>query len=567
MSTPNKAILETARWQVYRRLSASLDEHLRQIRNFSPSDLKPDFATSLHDPMLLPDMEIAVDLIQKAKKSHWPVVIFGDYDADGTPAAALLTLVFRRLDIKHQVILPTRAEGYGLKAETIDSLPAETKLLITVDTGITSVDEINLAKKRGMAVIVLDHHLPKSELPPADALVDLFLVTSTYPFPYLCGCALAYKLTVALQKHYPDQLSEGFVKWLLDLVAISTVADMMPLVGENRVLVHYGLKVLSKTRRLGLRALLVNAGIDGGGLTAGNVGYSIGPRLNASGRLSDNRPAYELLITEDQTEANRLATQIEQANQDRQRLVERILKEAGNILFEQNDLSDRCFVLKGDDWPGGVLGLVAGKLAGRYYRPVIVTSVRGDEISGSARSPLDYSIIDGLTEAGRYLDRFGGHKQAAGLTMSAANWPKFVDVIKGHAKASLDPADLLRSYQADAILEESELTLSTAELCEQFQPFGLENPTPIFIVEGVELGQPRPLGSGEHLRFNARKNQLPLEVIGFNLRQRYEANPLTKAHLLGHLESNRWQGTTRLQLRLVDFQATDSQIEVLDGKK
>lgn len=555
-----------AKWRVYRRQTKDLLDHLCQIRQFNRNSLKPDFENQLHDPLLLPDMIRAVNLVKTAQKNDWPVVIFGDYDADGTPAAALLTLSFRRLGIQHEVILPTREQGYGLRMETIAQLPSSTKLLMTVDTGITAVEEIKAAKKRGIKVIVLDHHLPKSQLPLADALVDPFLPTSKYPFPYLCGCALAYKLIVALQKDYPKVLSEGYVKWLLDLVAISTVADMMPLVGENRVLVHYGLQVLAKTKRPGLKALLNQAGVKPDRITAGTIGFSIGPRLNASGRLSDNRPAYELLVTDDQAQGEQLALQIDNANRERQGLVEQVLKNAEELLFTQNKIEDHCFVLKGDTWPAGVLGLVAGKLAGRYYRPVVVLSERDGELGGSARSSAGYSIIDGLTSVGGLLTRFGGHDQAAGLSLPMAAWPKFVDGLKSHANRAIDPKALIPSFLADSVLEEPELNLKTVQLCEILQPFGLQNPPPLFVVENVELGQPRSLGSGEHLKFNARVGQLPIEVIGFGWRKRYEANPLTTADLLGHLEANHWNGSSRLQLRLVDFQPVDGQIEVINGQ-
>lgn len=282
------------RWCVHVRRQPKLLDHLCDLRGIADSDLSPDYARHLHDPMLLPDMDNACDLIEQAVAGKWHVTIFGDYDADGTPASAILSLMLDQIGLEHEVVLPTRLTGYGLRLEQVKEIATRSKLLITVDTGVTSVAEIALAKELGLKVIILDHHLPLDELPPADAIVDPHRIDSQYPFSHLCGCALAYKFVVALGNKFPA-LAERFSKWLLDLVAVSTVADMMPLTGENRVLVHYGLLVLRQNRRPGMQALLAAASVDVKALTAGTLGFTVGPRLNAAGRLGDNMPAYELL--------------------------------------------------------------------------------------------------------------------------------------------------------------------------------------------------------------------------------------------------------------------------------
>ncbi|MEX2361595.1 MAG: DHH family phosphoesterase, partial [Patescibacteria group bacterium] len=225
-------------WKLYDRKETDLISHLCRIRAIDPKALEPDFTEHLHNPNLLPDMAIARALLREAVEKKWSVTIFGDYDADGTPAAAVLAMTCERLGLTHQVILPTRKTGYGINMETIEGIKDSCQLLITVDTGITAIEEVALAKKYAIKVIIIDHHLPKSIIPNADAVIDPFVPSSKYPFKYLCGCALAYKLVVALQEDFPQQITVGFSKWLLDLVAISTVADMMPIVGENRVLVH-----------------------------------------------------------------------------------------------------------------------------------------------------------------------------------------------------------------------------------------------------------------------------------------------------------------------------------------
>ncbi len=567
MSTPSKVI--AARWRVLGRTKSNLIEHLCELRGLTPNNLEPDFSTQLHDPLLLPDMKIAVDLVKDAVAKKWPVVIFGDYDADGTPAAALLSMVMDRLGVRHQVILPTRTEGYGLSLDVVENLPAETKLLITVDTGITNIDEITLAKKKGLKVIVLDHHLPKSKgdggLPPADAVVDPFVPGSAYPFPYLCGCALAYKLTEALSVHFPAALNESFKKWLLDLVAISTVADMMPITGENRVLVHYGLKVLKKTRRPGLQALLTAAGIAAEKVTAGTLGFTIGPRLNASGRLHDNRPAFELLVTRDPDQAAGLAEVIEANNRERQALVEKVMADAEEQLFRQNSISDRCLVVVGRDWPAGVLGLVAGKFANKHLRPTIVLSEHGGQLSGSSRSSGDYSIIEGLDSQQALLSRYGGHRQAAGLGLAKGNLSKFVDGIKAHATERISAADLVPSYIADGFLETTEASLDTAELISKMGPFGQENATPLLIWRGVTLGPPRLIGaSGDHCKWSIAGGGGNIDVIGFGMGNRETfSGPVD---LLGHLEVNEWRESVKPQLRLVDFRPAGMEIEETNAK-
>lgn len=550
--------MESAKWQVYRRRDKDLLTHLRAIRGFDEKELTLDFERGLHDPNLLPGMKEARSLVKKARKENWPVTIFGDYDADGTPAAALLSNLMERLELRHNVIIPTRQSGYGLRKTDVEEVAKHSKLLITVDTGIASLDEIKLAKKLGLAVIVLDHHLPKEQLPTADALIDPYIPESIYPFKNLCGCALAYKLIDALSADFPGEISEGFRKWSLDLVAISTVADMMAMKGENRTLVHYGLKVLRQTKRPGLRALMAAAGLDPVKVSAGNLGFNIGPRLNASGRMGDNWPAFQLLTTKSDEEAARLAGQIEKSNRERQAVVDEVLLGVERSIWQQNNRRDHIYVVVGENWPSGVVGLAAGKISARYNRPAIILTAHGAELTGSGRSIEAYSLIEGLDQSAQYLSRYGGHRTAAGLSLAKASLPKFVDSIKSHVQTSLAAEQLVATKTADAILEPDELNLATAVLTEKLAPFGLQNPTPSFVVENVNLGRPRSLGaSGAHLKWQAELAGEPLEVIGFGISERYAKQPLERAHLLVGLEANHWNNQTRLQLKLIDYLPTN----------
>ena len=550
------------RWFLYDREDDNLLNHLCAIRGLDPKQLEPDFSKDLHNPDLLPDMQKAVSLIKQARKNNWLVTIFGDYDADGTPAAALLSTVFDRLKIKHQVVLPTRKTGYGLNVKTIKTMAQKAQLLITVDTGITAVEEITLAKDLGLKVIVIDHHLPGKTLPPADALVDPFVSGSTYPFNGLCGCALAYKLTVALSREFPQQLTEGFCKWLLDLVAISTVADMMPLINENRALVHYGLKVLAKTKRPGLDELMKVAGIAKDSLTSYSLGFAIGPRLNAAGRLSDNRPAYDLIKATNIQEAASLARQLNEANHKRQQLVRSLTEEIQGQIWIQNKKDDYLVVVTGDSWPTGILGLVAGKLSTQINKPAVVLTTSDKGLVGSGRSPGHYSLIEGLEHSTKYLTGFGGHNLAAGLSTSKEKLPKFIDTIKAHAKKNIKKEDLVPRITIDAQIKEEEINDSTVESIKTLAPFGFGNPNPVILVTNIELSLPRSIGAkNNHLKARGRVGKRELDIIGFGLAKRYFDDPLTKIDVVGNLEHNTWLGTKTLQFKVKDFRHPNSRID------
>ncbi|MCR4277845.1 MAG: single-stranded-DNA-specific exonuclease RecJ [Candidatus Berkelbacteria bacterium] len=555
------------KWQVYKRHNnRSLLDHLCQIRGISPDELEMDFLKHLHDPNLLPQMDVARRLIVKAVKEKWPVAIFGDYDADGTPAAALLASVCQRLGLIYEVYLPTRQTGYGLTDSFIGPIAEQAKLLITVDTGVTSVEAVEKLNSLGVKTIVLDHHLPpEGELPPAEAIVDPYLKDSKYPFPNICGCTLAYKLACALRQDFPTQLSEGFLKWQLDLVAISTVADMMEMRGENRPLVEFGLKVLKKTRRPGLAALMGLAGLNVDELSAGSLGFSIGPRFNAAGRMGDNRPVYDLLRETDSVKAGELARQIEQLNRERQDLVEAVLAQAEISLWQQNSAGDFVYVISGDGWSSGVVGLVAGKLAEKYYRPVVVGSRVDDQVRASARSVGSYPIIDGLSSVGSHLEQYGGHRQAAGLTARTGSWEAFATALKKHAKKYFDGILPRSSLKADDFLKLVDATLSQAQELLKLEPHGLGNPRPTFIIRDVELTDPQPVGAAKkHIQLLLTKDSVTLPAIGFSLAEKFATHKSNRADVAGHLTENIWNGNKTVQFQLIDFKHAGADVSVID---
>jgi single-stranded-DNA-specific exonuclease len=557
----------TAKYTVRRRRSESLLEHLCLVRGFSPDDLQPSYDLHIHSPELLPDIGRARDLIRQAFDQKWHVTVFGDYDADGTPASALLGHLFRRVGISHDIVLPTRQSGYGLRLGQVEEIAARSQLLVTVDTGTSSLAEIARAKELGLKVIVLDHHLPGKTLPAAEAVVNPYRQDSRYPFSGLCGCALAYKLVCALQGKLPG-VDESFCKWQLDLVAISTVADMAPIIGENRALVHYGLIVLRQNRRPGLRALLKAAGVESEAVTAMTLGYIIGPRLNASGRLGDNSPALKLLLAEEEVTAAALAAELEAANKQRQDLVDETLLQARSLLLKQNDLGDKLFVLAGQQWPSGVVGLVAGRLTNEYRRPVIVGSIQDGEVRGSARSIERYPLIDGLTKHAGLLLTYGGHAQAAGLSCATDNWDKFAALLKQHAADFISTDDLRPTYLAEAVLTGGELTSRTATEIERLEPYGMGNKQPLLMLREATIRQARLVGTdNRHLKLHldvAGQGRGSIEAIGFGLAERYKTAVLTEGNFVGYLENNRWNGKDRPQLRLVDFQPSSVEVDFID---
>jgi len=554
------------RWQVYKR-GENLLEHLLALRQIDPDKILPSYEDDLHSPWLLPDMEKAAELIAEAIKSRWPIAVVGDYDVDGTLASALLDETFRYLGGSCQVFLPKRSDGYGLSEKIVRQAAAGSKLLITVDNGITAVDEVALANSLGLKVIVIDHHLPGAQLPPAEAIVCPYLPDSIYPFKHLCGCALAYKTIVALEKYFPS-IDEGYKKWLLDLVAIATVSDVMPLTGENRTLVHYGLKVLERTRRPGLKALLDTAKIDADKLNAASIGFVLGPRLNASGRLGDNWSAFELVTSLQPAQALEKARQLERNNASRQNLLERALEQAEELTWRQNSSKDRLLTLVNNDWAVGILGLIAGRLSEAHHRPVLVASAKQDALVGSGRSIENYSLVDSLRHASKHLDRWGGHRLAAGFALRRQFWGDFTASVKEHAAATMKELPQ-KTLRLEAELRHGEVNLTTAKQLETLQPHGFGNPKPLFLLRNVRLYGLRPLGGGgKHFRAQAKFGNFDFDVVAFNFSKEAftDFQGVPQAALAGYLENNRYLGRVNLQFQLKDLQGEPAEIETVDPK-
>jgi len=528
------------------------------------SFLSPRLA-DLHDPFELPDMERAVARIEEAVQKKEPIAIFGDYDVDGVSSTCLLRDFFNFLGhpVRHR--LPNRLlEGYGLRAESLRSLAAEgVRLVITVDNGSSAYEEVEVARSLGLDVVITDHHHPPPELPRAAAFVNPLAPESRYPFRGLAGVGVTFKLVWALSQRFSKQkkVSEEFRTFLVEslaLVALGTISDVVPLVGENRVLAKFGLQALEKTRRPGLRKLVECAlDLDGGGrLNAGHVGFRLGPRINAAGRLGKAEAAIDLLLAREEKDALVLAEALETANRRRQEIEREMLVTARELVQSTVDLSsDRAIVLGRSEWHAGVIGIVAAKIAEEFSRPTLLISLEKGRARGSARSVPGVHICEALAACGHLLDGFGGHAMAAGVEMD----PTRVDLLRAALNRAIlrDPAEMAPETEVDAEVRLSDLTLETLAELALLEPHGHGNPEPTFISRNVTVaGEPRTMGDrGQHLSFYARQDRTVARAVAFG--RGAEAEPLRRngaqVTLVYRPRLSRWQGSQELELHVLDF--------------
>lgn len=497
----------------------------------------------LHDPFLLPGMTETVRLLREAAARRDPILIWGDYDADGICAASILLETLKEEGANVNFYLPSRhSDGYGLNPEGIRKAAEKGfRLLITVDCGISSREETALARSLGMTVIVTDHHALPPELPEADAVMNPLL--GGYPCPFLCGAGVALKICQALQG------SEGLRK-RLDLAAIATVADVVPLLGENRVIVREGLDCIARTRRPGLQALLKSAGIEAP-VTTDHLGFRIGPRLNAAGRLEDARPAARLLMTRDPVLAESLASHLEELNSRRQAMEREITGQALQQVREQPDFGTaRCLVVSGD-WNPGLIGLTAGKLCEKFYLPAVVLSLQGDTAVGSCRSIPGVHIFGMLQRCGDLLTRFGGHAQAAGLTLPAGNIAAFRERLSRVISESCPPEVFRREMAYDLEVPFRSWDEESLGLLEQLEPTGEGNPAPVFLLSGASVQTMRRVGRDlSHLQVTLLdRDNTPVRGIAFS--QGEEADrPRDGADLLYRPYLNEFRGRRSVEARI-----------------
>ncbi|MCF7920032.1 MAG: single-stranded-DNA-specific exonuclease RecJ [Candidatus Cloacimonetes bacterium] len=527
---------------------------------YTPEDIDyffhPDLSR-LHDPFLFNDMEKAVRRIIEAINNNELITIYGDYDVDGTTSTALLYLGLRKVGALINYYIPHRMiDGYGLSISGVDQLKESgTKLILSVDCGINSINEVASINEMGMDIIITDHHNPKEELPAALAIINPKLPDCQYPFKELAGVGVAYKLLMAVYSILGVDSSELNHKYL-DLVALGTIADIVPLNGENRVFASIGLDRLVKKQNIGLNALITLAGLTEKELNASDIVFGIAPRINAAGRMGTAMTAVELLVSVDERESRELAQMIEQQNSLRQQIDQRTFNEACSIIEKKyTNLADTMFiVVSSDEWHPGVIGIVASKLVEKYYRPAVMISFKDGIGSGSGRSISDFDLFQALTHVQDCLDTFGGHKYAAGLSIMAEYLDAFENRISKYMRTQISPEALVPPLRIDSHLELYEINENLLEWLNRFAPFGPGNMKPVFYTEKVTIqGYPYCVGKN-HLKLKVMKDGCELDLIGFNLG---DYLPFLKKgsfiDIAFSLEFNTWQGRTTIQGKLKDI--------------
>ncbi len=517
--------------------------------------LNADYRSGLRDPFLLRGMTTAAGRIAEAIDRGELMAVYGDFDVDGVTAVTLLTQAISAMGGRIRPYIPHRArEGYGLNNLAIGQLAADgVRLLITVDCGIANVAEVAEANRLGMDVIVTDHHHPPAELPPALAVVNPKQPGCAYPFKGLVGVGIAYKLVQALAR-YGKRPASLRGRDLLDLVALGTVADMGPLLDENRVLVKAGLAALNETKRPGLQALIAAAGLVPGMIDSSAIAFALAPRLNAAGRLADARRAYELLLTSESATASALAAELNQTNRERQALTRQLQTTAEELLAQDGHADQPILILAHPTFNAGVIGLVAARLVERYHRPAVVIEQGPDVSRGSARSIPGVNMMELLDQCADLFTRYGGHAAAAGFTIATAQIPNLAQRLRTLGHHHLRAEQLLPRLVIDAALPLTELSWELYASLEQLAPFGQGNPQPLFMAPAVTAIDPQPTAGGAHLRMRVQAGATVLDAIGFHLGQ--FAEPLQRhptIDLAYQIDVDEWNGQHRLRLLVRDF--------------
>ncbi len=514
------------------------------------SFLKADERLSI-DPFLLPDMHAAVNRVFKALFSGEKIAIYGDFDADGITATALLVQGLTALGGDVVPYIPHRQyEGYGLKVAALEKLRNQgVTLVITVDTGITAFTECEKAHKMGIDILITDHHVPLEKLPAAKIIVDPKRTDSQCPFIDFAGVGVAFKL---LQAMLAGSTKEELVKSSLELVTLGTITDMSPLVSENRHWVRTGLKLLSKTTRTGLLELMSCANIDKSKLSTETISYQIGPRLNSAGRLDDAGTSYQLLVTQDRNQARMLAMNLEEKNKERQRIVAETYDRARRQILE--DGADRYILMAADaDYPAGVMGLVAGKLTEEFYRPVILFKIGTDTCRGSARSIQEFDLMEALKSCHHLLTRYGGHARAAGFNIHTRDLPQMQERMKREAEEKLKGLDLRPHIDIDVEVPLSAFSKGVYEEIRQLEPYGMSNPAPVFLSRKVEVVEQKLVGNqNDHIKLKLKHDNVTWDTMGFRLGN-YIGDLGRHIDIVYSVEVDNFNGKGQLRLNLLDF--------------
>ena len=538
----------------------------RGVRTFEQarSFFRPNLA-DLHDPFLMKDMDKAVERVRQAVVSGEKILVYGDYDVDGTTAVSLVYSFLRRLTRQIDFYIPERYdEGYGVSYKGIDwATENGFNLIITLDCGIKANEKVEYARERGIDMIICDHHLPENELPKAVAVLDPKREDCNYPFDDLSGCGVGFKLVQAYSQRY-DIPFDTLIP-LLDLLVVSIASDLVSVTDENRILAHFGLKQLNVNPREGLLAMIQLSGLEPNHLTIDDIVFKIGPRINAAGRMESGRMAVELLTAQDSAEAVRIGTEINEHNNERKNIDRRITQEALDMVRSGNCLSgENATIVYNPQWHKGVVGIVASRLVEAFYKPTIVFTISQEGlVTGSARSVHGFDLYDAIESCSDLLENFGGHLYAAGLTLKEENLPAFCERIEKAISGTIIPAMQTPVVEIDAKLNFSQITPKFLRILKQFQPFGPGNNAPVFLTENVyDNGMGRKVGAeGGHLKLELIQESHPyhhISAIAFNMADFFDhikaGNPIDVCY---SIVENYYRGTANTQLRVKDLRGRE----------
>ena len=504
---------------------------------------------NFYDPFLMPDMEKAVERIIKAIENKEKVLIYGDYDVDGITSTTVLKKFLEKLGMTVDYHIPNRLkEGYGLNKEAIEEIAEKgTQLMITVDCGISGVEETEYAKSKGIDVIITDHHEPGEKLPNAIAVVDAKIKTNRYPFNQLAGVGVVFKLIQALSIRL--KLDEKEYLQYLDLVCLGTISDIVPLVDENRVIAKLGLKLVNVTKNIGLRTLLESAGYTVA--DSNTISFGIAPRVNACGRMGFADQALGLLLSENRNDALELATKFNEYNKERQEKEKKIFNDALELI-EQDEENSPAIVLGKEGWHHGVIGIVSSKITEMFFKPSILIGFEGEEGKGSGRSIPGIDLHEALLKCGNNLEKYGGHAMAIGLSLKKENFGEFKKELNEYL-ASLNIGEIKQIIKVDAIADLQSISMKTVEELKLLEPFGEENKMPIFCLKNLKIYSIRALTEGKHLKLTLRDDNMEIGAIGFNMGEMTNSLKIgDKVDIIGALEINEYNGYRNIQMNLKD---------------
>lgn len=519
------------------------DEEIRVFLNPTRSDF--------HDPYLMPDMEIAVERIIKAIDNQEKVIIYGDYDVDGITSITVLKKFLKTCGLEVDYYIPNRlSEGYGLNKAAIDYIKEkEYTLIITVDCGISGIEEIEYANSLGIETIVTDHHEPMEVLPPAVAIVDLKRKDNdTYPFKSLAGCGVVFKLTQALGMRLGIDEKE-YLKYL-DIVCVGTISDIVPLVDENRVIAKLGLKLVEVTRNPGLKALLNASGYKV--VNSNTISFGIAPRINACGRMGYEEEALKLFLTENLVQASEITERLNKYNRDRQEIEKNIYDEAIKMM-EKEDSNAQSIVLGSNNWHHGVIGIVSSKITEMYFKPSILICFEGEDGKGSGRSIPGFDLHEALAETAKYLEKYGGHEMAVGLSLKKNNFNRFKEAFEKYVEEK-DITGIVPIIEIDKQISLKDIDSNIVKQLDLLEPFGEANRRPIFVYKNLKIDSIRALSDGKHLKMTLKDGNTIVNAIGFNMGQLSKEYMIgDRIDVVGTLEINAYNGREMVQINVKDI--------------